>query len=571
MFVAGAEPSAISGLMPFSGGNLLPSWSVKLAAIDIGTNSIHLVVVEFDGRTFHVIDREKSMVRLGLGMFGEMRLTERAFNEGVEVLSRYTKLAESRGVDEILAVATSATREAENGTEFLNAIFQRTGVMPRVISGSEEARLIFLAVKHSIDLGGERGLVIDIGGGSVEVAVGDHEEVKLAQSMRLGVQRLLHRQGGAQPLGMRELYELSGYVQGAAAEVMSEAKRFGATRFVGTSGTIRTLGEGAHLLAGGAPFRSLNAQSVKRRDLRELVKRLCEADVAKRAKIPGIGDARADTIHLGGVLLLELLEMAKAEELTLCDTSLREGVIWDFIERRGVDPIPHRVIADPRRRSVVELMRKFDRDDPRELHIAELSLSLFDQTQQLHGLGSAERELLEYASLLHGIGRHIDYEDRERHSRYIIRNSSLRGFTDDEIELLGLITLYHRGSRPKKKSSQLEGLPAREQQSVVVLSAILRLSVALDRGHSQLVRRLHVEERKKELRIVIDGPGDLLLELWAGRGKLEPLAKALDRSIMLERVALAPSAALDHHSDSFSTTDAEGRKTALGPSIVHRA
>jgi exopolyphosphatase/guanosine-5'-triphosphate,3'-diphosphate pyrophosphatase len=544
---------------------------VKLAAIDIGTNSIHLVVVEFDGRTFQVIDREKSMVRLGLGMFGEMRLTERAFNEGVEVLGRYTKLAESRGVDEILAVATSATREAENGTEFLNAIFQRTGVMPRVISGSEEARLIFLAVRHSIDLGGERGLVIDIGGGSVEVAVGDADEVMLAQSMRLGVQRLLHRQGGSQPLGNRELYELSGYVQGAAAEVMAEAKRFGATRFVGTSGTIRTLGEATHLSAGGAPFRSLNAQSVKRRDLRELVRRLSEADAAKRAKIPGIAEGRADTIHLGGVLLLELLEMARAEELTLCDTSLREGVIWDYIERRGMDPVPHRVIADPRRRSVVELMRKYDRDDPRELHIAELSLSLFDQTQQLHELGAAERELLEYASLLHGIGRHIDYENRERHARYVIRNSRLRGFTDEEIELLGLIVLYHRGSRPRRKDDRLSALPAKEQQRVCVLSSILRLAVALDRGHSQLVRRLHVEDRAGELRIVIDGPGDLLLELWAGRGKLEPLGRALDRSIMLERAALAPSAAIDQRDDGFALGDAERGKATLGPSIVHRA
>jgi exopolyphosphatase/guanosine-5'-triphosphate,3'-diphosphate pyrophosphatase len=263
--------------------------------------------------------------------------------------------------------------------------------------------------------------------------------------------------------------------------------------------------------------------------------------------------------------------MAKAEELTLCDTSLREGVIWDYIERRGMDPVPHRLISDPRRRSVVELMRKFDRDDPREQHIADLSLSLFDQTQRIHGLGGAERELLEFASLLHGIGRHIDYEDRERHSRYIIRNSSLRGFTDDEIELLGLIALYHRGSKPKKKDDKLDSLPSHEQDSVIVLSAILRLAVALDRGHSQLVRRLHVEQRKKELRIVIDGPGDLLLELWAGRGKLEPLAKALDRSIMLERVALAPSAALDHHSDSFAAADAESGKTTLGPSIVHRA
>lgn len=523
---------------------------MKLAAIDIGTNSIHLVVVEFDGRTFHVIDREKSMVRLGLGMFGEMRLTERAFNEGVEVLSRYTKLAESRGVEEIMAVATSATREADNGTEFLNAIFQNTGVMPRVISGSEEARLIFLAVKHAIDLGGEQGLVIDIGGGSVEVTVGNSNEVRMAQSMRLGVQRLLHRQGSAQPLSSRELHELSGYVQGAAAEVMSEAKRLGATRFIGTSGTIRTLGEAAHLLAGGAPFRSLNAQTVKRRDLRELVKRLCEADVAKRAKMPGIGEARADTVHLGGVLLLELLELAGGEELTLCDASLREGVIWDYIERHGIDVVPHRVVSDPRRRSVVELMRKYDRDDPREVHIAVLALSLFDQTRDLHELGDPERELLEYASLLHGVGRHVDFENREQHSRYIIRNSSLRGFTDDEIELLGLIALYHRGSRPKRKGGKLAKLSRAEQTRVIVLSALLRLAVALDRGHSQLVRRLKVENRKRQVRIVIDGPGDLLLELWAGRAKLEPLGKALGRAIVLERAALGPSTTLEPHIES---------------------
>jgi exopolyphosphatase/guanosine-5'-triphosphate,3'-diphosphate pyrophosphatase len=543
---------------------------VKLAAIDIGTNSIHLVVVEFDGRAFHVIDREKSMVRLGLGMFGEMRLTERAFSEGLEVLSRYTKLAESRGVEEILAVATSATREAENGSEFLNAIFQRTGVMPRVISGSEEARLIFLAVRHSIDLGAERGLVIDIGGGSVEIAVGTAHEVLLSQSVRLGVQRLLHRQGGSHPLTSREHYELSGYVQGAAAEVMAEAKRFGKARVVGTSGTIRSLGEAAHLMAGGAPFRSLNAQVIKRRDLRELVRRLNELDAAKRARVPGIGDARADTIHLGGILLLELLDMAGAEELTLCDTSLREGVIWDHIERHGMDPVPHRPIADPRRRSVVDLMRKYGREDPREHHIAELALSLFDQTLNLHGLGAFERELLEYGALLHGVGRHIDYEQRERHARYIVRNSRLRGFTDEEIELLGLIVLYQRGSRPRKKHDRFAKLSPKNQRRVTVLSSLLRLSVALDRGHSQLVRRVHVEARGQELRIVIDGPGDLLLELWEARTKAEPLARALGRAVSIERATPAASAALDDHGNGFAAADAESRKAALVPTIVHR-
>ncbi|MDF3067616.1 MAG: Ppx/GppA family phosphatase [Polyangiaceae bacterium] len=325
-------------------------------------------------------------------------------------------------------------------------------------------------------------------------------------------------------------------------------------------------------MSGGAPFRSLNAQSVKRKDLRELCKRLCEADTAKRAKMPGIGEARADTIHLGGVLLCELLEMTRAEELTLCDTSLREGVIWDYLEHRGIDPIPHRVISDPRRRSVFELMRKYERDDPRELHIADLSLSLFDQTQNLHDLGAADRELLEYAALLHGIGRHIDFENRERHSRYIIRNSSLRGFTDDEIELLGLIALYHRGAKPRKRDDKLENLRDHQQHAVMVLSSILRLAVALDRGHSQLVRRLHVESRKKDLRISIDGPGDLLLELWAGRDKLEPLAKALDRDVLLERIALAPSAALEHHNaDSFVPPADEPAAASVAPAIVHRA
>jgi exopolyphosphatase / guanosine-5'-triphosphate,3'-diphosphate pyrophosphatase len=302
------------------------------------------------------------------------------------------------------------------------------------------------------------------------------------------------------------------------------------------------------------------------------VKRLCEADAAKRARMPGIGEARADTIHLGGVLLCELLDMARAEELTLCDTSLREGVIWDYLEHRGIDAIPHRVISDPRRRSVYELMRKYGRDDPRELHIADLSLSLFDQTRDLHALGPAERELLEYAALLHGVGRHIDFEDRERHSRYIIRNSSLRGFTDDEIELLGLIALYHRGARPRKRSDKLENLGEHEQHAVVVLSSLLRLAVALDRGHSQLVRRLHVEQRKRDVRIAIDGPGDLLLELWAGRDKLEPLAKALGRSILLERVALAPSAALEHRSaDSFPPPAPDLAPASSAPAVVHRA
>lgn len=515
---------------------------MKLAAIDIGTNSIHMVVVEAQGRRFEVIDREKVMVKLGAGLFGPMRLTERAMNDGLEVLRRYCKLAESRGVQEILAVATSAVREADNGTEFLDAVFRETGLVPRVISGTEEARLVFLAARHALDLGEERSLVFDIGGGSVEIAVGDQDDVVLCQSLRLGVQRLLARQGNPESLSPRQLHELGAYVEGAATDVMTAARRLGYRRVVGTSGTIRTLGEAAHMAAGGAPWRSVNAQLARRKDLRELTRKLCEMDTSRRARVDGIGEGRADTIHLGGVLLVQLLDMARAEELTLSDASLREGVILDHLEHHGTGTGAHLSIVDPRRRSVVELARKYEREDPREQHVARLALELLDQTAAVHRFGPYERQMLEYAALLHGIGRHINFHDRHRHARYIIRHSALRGFTDEEVNLLGLIVLYHRRKRPKTKQRRLARVSETNLQRVFVLSALLRLAVAFDRGHCQLVRHIECTVSPDIVRIDVKGNGDLELELWAARQELEPVSEALGRAVSIGLVQASHSA-----------------------------
>jgi exopolyphosphatase/guanosine-5'-triphosphate,3'-diphosphate pyrophosphatase len=316
---------------------------------------------------------------------------------------------------------------------------------------------------------------------------------------------------------------------------MQRVRELGYGRLIGTSGTIRTLGEAAHLAAGRTPTRSLNATVCKKRDIAELVERLCSLDEARRAKLPGIAEGRADAIHLGGVLLLELLDLGRAEELTLCDASLREGVILDYLERHGTTSPLHPPISDPRRRSVIELMRKYDRDDPREHHVANLAVSLFDQTASLHRLGTPERELLEYAALLHGIGRHLSYERREAHASYIIRHSTLRGFTHDQVELLGLIVRYHRGPRPRKRDGRLDRIDRETRRVLAVLSAILRLAVALDRGHCQLVQRVHCSVEKDDLSIVLEGPGELELELWAGRNKTGPLEKALGCSIELSQ------------------------------------
>lgn len=509
---------------------------MKLAAIDIGTNSIHMVIVESHReRAFQLVDRVKDMVKLGAGLFRSHRLSERAFEVGLDTLRRYCKLAESSGVDEILAVATSATREAENGAEWVDAIIRETGLRPRVISGIEEGQLIFRAVRHAIDLRGQRALVIDIGGGSVEAVVGDEHQILLSESMRLGVQRLLDRQGHTGPLSGREQHELVGYVHGVAADVLARAKRIGFERVIGTSGTARTVGEAAHLLAGNEPWRSANAEVARRKDIRELAKKLSEKDLADRAKVAGIGEQRADAIHLGAILLDQLLELADKDEITICEASLREGVILEHLEGHGPSFGSHPAITDVRRKSVTELARKYERDNPRERHIADLALQLFDGTVELHGRGQPERDLLEFAALLHGIGHYIDFKDRHKHSRYIIRHSGLRGFTDEEVELIALTVRYHRERGPTRKHKEFRKLPREAQRLVRLLSGLLRIAVALDRGRSQVVKRVDAEFDGEQLELSVHGHGDLELELWAASQRTAPLSAALKVPVRVQR------------------------------------
>ena len=501
---------------------------MKLAAIDIGTNSIHMIIVDTAGqRPFAVVDREKTMVKLGAGLFGTRRISERALQAGLETMRRYVKLAERVGAEEVLAVATSASREAENGGEFLNAIYRETGINPRVISGTEEGQLIFRAVRDAIDLGEERALVFDIGGGSVESIVGNRHEVLLSESLRLGVLRLLDGFGARGALSQKQADQLKGYVRGVASEFFRQAAQLGYARVIGTSGTIRSLGEAAHLAAGNSPWRSLNAEVVTTSALADMAKKLVGMSEEERAKLAGISEQRADAIHLGAVLLVELLEEANAKQLTLCDVSLREGVVLDWLDHHG-EPLqvrPH--VSDVRRRSVVELARKYDRDDPHERHVAALAISLFDQTQDVHGLGDAERELLEFAALLHGIGTQLSFPRRHLHARYIVRNSQLRGFSEDEVEQLGLLVRYHRGPPPKKKHRGMHGIGRAQRRAVRLLSGILRIAVALDRGQTQVVKRVTGKRTKGTLDLVVAGIGDLELELWAARRKTKPLADVL--------------------------------------------
>jgi len=508
---------------------------MKLAAIDIGTNSIHMIIVEATGRhSFEVIDREKEMVKLGAGVFASKRLSDRAFAEGLETIRRYVQLADQRGVDEIITAATSAIREARNGGAFLDEVVRQTGISPQVISGGKEARLIFQAVRNAIALQGEKALVLDIGGGSTEVVLGDEEEIYFAKSLKLGVLRLLDMFEKPGPVGAEARGVLEAHIRFLAQDALQEARKIGFSRVIGTSGTIRSMGEAAHLAGGGQPLRSVNAEIVQLKNITEVTGELLELSPEKRTKIDAVNEKRADAIHLGGVLLNQLMQLAGVKEITLCEASLREGLVLDYLERHGhnIDNLPP--ARDLRHRSVAQLALKYNVDWEQASHVADLALQLFDQTKDLHHLGDYERDILEYAALLHGIGKYISFQRYHKNSRYIIKHAGLRGLNDEEILLIGHVARYHRKARPKKRHGKFKKLSKGQRRVVRILSGMLRLAVNLDRTKNQLVRQIECEVSNGALELQLSGAGRFELEVWAAKQQRRPLARALGKKIKIK-------------------------------------
>ena len=508
---------------------------MKLAAIDIGTNSIHMVIVQVNPKyTFDVIHREKEMVKLGEGVFATNRLSTRAYREGLATIQRYVQLADQQGVDEIITAATSAIREARNGGEFLDEVIQKTGISPQVISGKEEARLIFLAVRHAIDLQEGNTLVLDIGGGSTEAVVGNNSEVFFRSSIKLGVRRLLDMFENEGPVGKEARGVLEAHIKYVARDILEEAKSFGFSRVVGTSGTIRTLGEAAHLTEGGKEWPSVNAEVVSKNSIDKLTGQLLEMSAEQRSEIAAINKTRADAIHLGGVLLSQLLEMLSVSEIVLCDASLREGLIIDYIQRHSQQALTFTDQEDLRHRSAAQLARQFDSDLEQKLHVTKLALQLFDQLTKAHGLSSHERDILEYAAMLHGVGQYISFKGYHKHSRYIIKHSELRGFTNEEVLLIGQVVRYHRKKHPHKKQKKFKRLTKEQQRVVQLLAGMLRIAISLDTTKSQLVSEVDGRVSKKKVVIVAHGEQPLELEIWAAQRHKGLLEMAVDREVTIK-------------------------------------
>ena len=510
---------------------------MRLAAIDIGTNSVHMIVVRVrPDLSFEIIDREKEMVRLGAGGLDGRKLTETAMSDALQALAKFRRLAESHRVDEILAAATSATREAENGAEFLAAIAEATGIRPKVISGTEEARLIHLAAMYGVGLDKGRAVVVDIGGGSVEITCGG-EKPQLARSFKIGVIRLTERFVKSDPLSERDHKRLVRHIRGETQTHARAVIEAGFERVVGTSGTILSLGTMAAHEALGEPPAEIRNLRVPAKQIRRIREKATSLPLAERLRLPGLEPRRADLVVAGSVLLDTILRQLGADEITLCDLALREGVILDYIRRHRTRIVRAGRYPDVRRRSVIELAERCHYWPEHARQVASLSLGLFDQTRGVHGLTDRERQWLEYAALLHDIGVHISYEKHHRHSYYLVKHGDLRGFDPQEIEVMALVTRYHRRAQPKKGHPGYVDLPSRLRKVVKTLSACLRLAEGLDRSHGQVIDTLSLHDRGRDCVMQLHTGGDVELELWAAGRHVEAFEQLVGKPVRFEAAA----------------------------------
>lgn len=504
----------------------------KLGAIDIGTNTIKLLVaaVGTDG-TLETILREKSLVRLGTEALAMGRLSGEAITATADTIRTFLRSIEGCGAELGRAVGTCALREAGNAEAFVEEIRRRTGVTIDVISGDEEARLLNLAVRSEFPARFDPLLLVDIGGGSTELVISDGRRVYFSESLPVGAVRLAGRYGKHDPPTREDREAMKKEIRAIARKSCEDVRRVGFATCVGSSGTIQSLSlvhEAA--IVGREPAPS-GHRTLSRKGLKKVNRLLWRTTTKEKLRIAGLDPRRRDISVPGGILLSWLLKRTGADSIVIGERGLREGVLLDHVARSGRARRPTGD-RDVRARSVDRLLRRHNSDVAHGAQVARLAMELFDRTQSLHQLTSAERESLQYGALLHDIGASVGYRKHQRHSYYLITHGGLTGFSEQEIEVLACLARYHRKGLPDESADPWRRLDPYVRPTVEKLIALLRIADGLDRTHRQVVTELACRVGLREVQFRVRSREDCEGELWATRKKANLFERVFDRKTL---------------------------------------
>ena len=510
----------------------------RVAFMDIGTNSIRLLIVRVNpNHSTNVLIQLKQTVRLGEGEFDAQILQPKAVDRAVSVTQQFASLIRSHGADDVIAVATAATREARNQREFVERLQEAAQLDVRVVSGQEEARLIYLGVSSGFHLEDKQAFVIDIGGGSTEVILGTQHEYRYLNSLRLGAIRLAAQfpAGAHGVISPHEYRSVVHFVQRHAVHTLREVRSHSVDLAIGSSGTIENLADVA--MRRYANRRLQRDDEITAPNLRETVRILGAMPLKERRRVPGLNPERADIVMAGAAILEAFMQALNLPAIRVSERGLREGLLMDYLIRHGHAPALQDLSV--RRRSVLELGRTCHFEEPHARTTAQLALMLFDSASsaKLHPFGAWERELLEYAALLHRIGAFLTYNNYQAHTYYLIRNANLLGFDETEIAIIAATTLFHRKALPQREHSEFTNLERQAQKVVRILSLLLRLAESLDRSHAGNVRRAHFRVKgTSRVVLVIHAVLNCQIELWALKKHTAAFQKVLGRRLEMEVV-----------------------------------
>ena len=443
------------------------SHSAEYAAVDLGSNSFHMVVSRIDDSVQTVIDRVREMVQLGSGLDNKNHLSEEASERALECLTRFGERLRGMDADNVRIVGTNTLRKARNAASFIRRAEEALGFPIEIISGIEEARLIYLGVSQTLQ--GDRGrrLVIDIGGGSTELIVGEKTLPLHMESLYMGcvsTSKRFFEDGKVSRSRMRKA------IMAASVELEPHVAHFNRLEWVdviGTSGTARAI-ERVIRESGWTE------DGITRAGMEQLVEEIVELKYVDNLKLPGLGDRRRPVFAGGAAVMMAIFRSLAIDRMRISDGSLREGVLADLIGRR--------LSQDTRAETVTEMIKRHHIDEVQAQRVVSTANELFLQLRETWGLTARDRQLLIWAAQLHEIGLMVAHNQYHRHGAYLLENMDLAGFSRQEQKALSVLVRLHRR---KFRPAVLENLEEHEKQTLARLALLLRLAVVFNRGRNQ--------------------------------------------------------------------------------------
>lgn len=511
--------------------------SPLIAAIDVGTNSFHMIIASVSAKgILKIHSRAKETVRLGSSAKDMKHIEQEAMKRGIDTLKRFSAAAEEAKAS-VRAIGTSAVREALNRENFIESVKEKTGIDIEVVSGLEEARLIYMGAIHALPIIHKQYAVFDIGGGSTEFIIGKEGDRLFTHSAKIGHIRMTQRffpEGKVTPKAVKECRD---YIRGDLVSAFDTMKAIGFEGVAGCSGTVHSIASIIAVKKNGRVPEQVNGFTISKRDLINVIEDILSSATPKqRTLIPGMDSGRADVI-VGGCLILErIFEGLSISRLTLSAYALREGILFDTVQKQQAIQEYHH-LSNLRSESVYHICKEYDANISHAEHVKNLAVQLFDALTPYHQFGDDKRELLEAAALLHDVGYHISPEQHHKHTYYLIKNCVMPGFTNDESEIIANIARYHRKSHPKRKHENFTNLTQQEQYIVKILAGILRIAEGLDRRLFASVQSLDYTIEKKNVNFKLvckDSDYSPDIELWAAQRRKDLLEESLGITVLFQ-------------------------------------